>query len=124
MITIKEIIFGNNQNMKNLSCVNIDCHTIAMVDKLEPTKTTLMFKHAVNGCEGITAQQLDKSGDIKYSQNSHLSKWLNDKSTVQISINGNVIDCKLHSYTTFSIFLSEDRYINKSRIEYIKGPTI
>lgn len=118
---IIEINFANNETLKDKECINIDCHTIALVDGKD---TYLMFKHAINGCEGINAQELEKTGDIRFSQNSHLSKWMNDKSTVTININGNNINCKIHSYTTFSIFLEPAKYINKSRIAYIKGPRI
>ncbi len=122
MLIVKDISIRNNINFNNLKCLNVDKHTILLEKEKE---VLLIFKHAINGCEGIPFDQIDQVGDLKLSQTSHLTQWSIKKVPVFISINGKEIETTIwNGSNDFVIFLTRDKYINKQRIDYVRGPRL
>jgi hypothetical protein len=122
-MNIKELNLRNGTIFKDLKCSNIDQYTLVL-DQSD-TESILVFKHAINGCEGIPFDKLEQPGNPRLSQTSHLIQWSNSKAPLKISVGGNEIEATIWNGTNnFMLFIAKDKFINKQRIDYIKGPKI
>lgn len=120
---IKELNLRNGKIFTDLECLNIDQYTLLLEDT--DNESVLVFKHAINGCEGIAFNELEKPGNPKLSQINHLMQWANKKSLLKISIGGKEIEATIwNGNNNFMIYISRDKFINKQRVDYIKGPKI
>jgi hypothetical protein len=122
-IHIRELNLRNGIIFNDLNCINIDQYTLAL--ETPEKETILVFKHAINGCDGIPFDKLEQPGNPKLNQVSHLMQWSNTKAPLKISIGGNEIEATIwNGSNNFMLFIAKDKFVNKQRIDYIKGPKI
>jgi sRNA-binding regulator protein Hfq len=122
---IKSLITRNGKQLTNMGVVNIDKHTIILADS---HNHWLIYKHAIIECDGIHFSKLDQHGNFKSNQVAYLNYWSKNKFTVDfyltsVSIN-NFKSTIWNGNNDFVIYLTPERFINKSYIDFIVGPIL
>jgi len=118
---INEMYLRSGKVFSNVEVFNIDKHCF-FIEGDNSSSVFMVFKHAVDGCDGIPHDKLNENGDPTKNQIAYLNKWSRSKEVVKISISGKIIESSIwNSKDPFVLFLTPTRFISKTRIDYIEG---